>query len=69
MSASITPPREFAARLLAAQRCHNFGADAQRHGASRLAAKLYKAGRSVDAAAREAFQTVTRAVRQPESVA
>jgi hypothetical protein len=57
----ITPPREFLARRLADERCRKEGAHAQRSGASRLAARLYKAGSSVDAAAREAFRTVARA--------
>lgn len=69
MSATITSSREFAARQIAAQRCRNEGISAQRKGASRLAARLYKAGRSVDAAAREAFQTVAHAVTLPGTAA
>lgn len=54
----ITPPREFIARRLADERCRKAGADAQRSGASRMAARLYRAGSSVDAAVREACRQV-----------
>lgn len=55
---TVTPPREFIARRLADERCRKAGAEAQRSGASRLAARLYRAGSSVDAAVREACRQV-----------
>lgn len=50
----VTHPRQLAVRQLARERCLKRGAAAQAKQAIRLAARLYKAGASVDTAAREA---------------
>lgn len=60
MSATITSAREFAVRRLAMHRAIAAGAQAQAHQAQRLAASLFAQGRSVDASARLAVQSVAR---------
>lgn len=53
---NVTHPNEFGARLIARQRMIEAGAKAQAKAASRLAAQLYKAGRPMYQAVREAVQ-------------
>ena len=53
---NITDRNEFAARLIARQRMIEAGAKAQAAQASRLAARLYRAGRPMYQAVREAVQ-------------
>jgi hypothetical protein len=55
---TITTPREFLARRLAHERLIRTGKRAQACSAARLAARLYAAGASVDAAARRAAQQI-----------
>lgn len=59
MSAAVVVAREFAARRLAAARAVAAGAQAQAMQAQRLAGRLFAEGRSVDASARLAVQSVT----------
>ena len=56
MSANVTPFAEFETRQIAVRRMHAAGLKAQAKRAHRLAAKLYRAGSPVYAAAREAVQ-------------
>lgn len=55
---TITTQREFMARRLAHERMLRAGERSQALGAARLAARLYAAGASVDAAARRAAQQI-----------
>jgi hypothetical protein len=55
---TIVTPREFMVRRLAQERMFRAGERSQALGAARLAARLYAAGASVDAAARRAAQQI-----------
>lgn len=55
---TVTPPREFLTRRLAQERMIRAGDRARACGAARLAARLYRSGASVDAAARRAAQQI-----------
>lgn len=55
---TVTTSREFLTRRLAHERMIRAGQHAQACGAARLAARLYRSGASVDAAARRAAQQI-----------
>jgi len=55
---TVTTPREFLARRLAQERMIRAGDRARACEAARLAARLYKAGASVDDAARRAAHQI-----------
>lgn len=66
VSAVIHDFQEFEARQIAARRMHAAGLKAQAKSAHRLAARLYKAGMPVYAAAREAVQRFKASPSGPE---